>query len=84
TQDPGDRAKLGSARMVGALLVGSALGCNIEDKRASERAKIHGQARENKSKTVHTLIEGAQSQGWNEALGILAITYPERIEPYLG
>ncbi len=26
TQDPGDRAKLGSARMVGALLVGSALG----------------------------------------------------------
>jgi putative transposase len=58
--------------------------CNIEDKRASERAKIHGQARENKSKTVHTLIEGAQSQGWNEALGILAITYPERIEPYSG
>jgi glucuronide carrier protein len=26
TQDPGERAKLGSARMVGALLVGSALG----------------------------------------------------------
>jgi glucuronide carrier protein len=26
TQDPGDRAKLGSARMVGAMLVGSALG----------------------------------------------------------
>lgn len=26
TQDPGDRAKLGSARMVGALLVGSSLG----------------------------------------------------------
>ncbi|MFJ5692414.1 glucuronide transporter [Arthrobacter sp. NPDC093125] len=26
TQDPGDRAKLGSARMVGGLLVGSALG----------------------------------------------------------
>ncbi|MDR7084227.1 glucuronide carrier protein [Arthrobacter ginsengisoli] len=26
TQDPGDRAKLGSARMIGALLVGSALG----------------------------------------------------------
>lgn len=26
TQDPGDRAKLGSARMIGALLVGSSLG----------------------------------------------------------
>ncbi|MFI2563531.1 hypothetical protein [Paenarthrobacter sp. NPDC018779] len=58
--------------------------CNIEDKRNRDREKLHGQANENKSKTVHTLISGSQSAGWNEALGILALNYPERIETYLG
>jgi putative transposase len=57
--------------------------CNIEDKRARERAKLHGKSRESRSKSVHTLIEGAFTQGWNEALGALALAYPERIEPHL-
>ena len=32
--------------------------CNIEDKRASDRARLEGKARENRSKTVNKLIEG--------------------------
>ncbi len=57
--------------------------CNIEDKRASERARLHGKTRDSRHKSIHILIEGSQSQGWNEALGVLALTYPDRIEPYL-
>ena len=57
--------------------------CNIEDKRARERTKFHGKLRESRSKSIHTLIEGAFTQGWNEALGALALAYPERIEPHL-
>jgi putative transposase len=57
--------------------------CNIEDKRARERSKLHGKVRDNRSKSVHTLIEGSFTQGWNEALGTLALAYPERIEPHL-
>ncbi|MGO4860383.1 transposase, partial [Arthrobacter sp. 2MCAF14] len=56
--------------------------CNIEDKRASERAKLHGKSRDSRHKSIHILIEGSQSQGWNEALGVLALTYPERLAPY--
>lgn len=57
--------------------------CNIEDKRARERSKLHGKVRDNRSKSLHTLIEGSFTQGWNEALGALALAYPERIEPHL-
>ena len=57
--------------------------CNIEDKRARERSKLHGKVRDNRSKSVHTLIEGSFTQGWSEALGTLALAYPERIEPHL-
>jgi len=27
--------------------------------------------------------EGARTNGWKQALGALALTYPERINPYL-
>lgn len=57
--------------------------CNIEDKRAKERAKLHGKPRDNKNKSNHILIEGSLSQGWGEALGTLALSYPDRIEPHL-
>lgn len=57
--------------------------CNIEDKRARERSKLHGKIRDNRSKSLHTLIEGSFTQGWSEALGALALAYPERIEPHL-
>lgn len=57
--------------------------CNIEDKRASDRAKLEGRARENRSKTVNKLIEGTFSQGWSEALGVLVLNYPDRLGPYL-
>jgi putative transposase len=56
--------------------------CNIEDKRTRERAK------ERKKESNHSrggchLVEGAATSGWRQALGVLAMTYPERINPYL-
>jgi putative transposase len=57
--------------------------CNIEDKRARERAKLDGKTRDNRSKSVHKLIEGTTTQGWSEALGILVLNYPDRLGPYL-
>ena len=29
------------------------------------------------------LVEGARTNGWKQALGALALNYPERINPYL-
>jgi putative transposase len=57
--------------------------CNIEDKRAKERAKLDSKNRENRSKSFHKLIEGTITQGWTEALGILVLNYPDRLGPYL-
>jgi putative transposase len=57
--------------------------CNIEDKRARERARIDRKTRENRSKTVEKLIEGTFTQGWSEALGVLVLNYPDRLGPYL-
>jgi putative transposase len=57
--------------------------CNIEDKRASDRARLEGRARENRSKTINKLIEGTFTQGWSEALGVLVPNYPDRLGPYL-
>jgi putative transposase len=57
--------------------------CNIEDKRATERAKLAGKARDNRSKSLHKLIEGTTTQGWSEALGVLVLNYPDRLGPYL-
>jgi putative transposase len=54
--------------------------CNIEDKRARERRKSRTTDKES---TGNHLVEGAATAGWIQALGVLSITYPERLEPYL-
>jgi transposase-like protein len=55
--------------------------CNIEDKRAAERAK------ERKQKRCRTapgrLVEGQVVTNWKKALEQLVLVYPDRIEPYL-
>ncbi|SHX12489.1 transposase [Mycobacteroides abscessus subsp. abscessus] len=55
--------------------------CNIEDKRAAERAKERDQ------KLCRTapgrLVEGQVVTNWMKALEQLALVYPERIERYL-
>ena len=56
--------------------------CNIEDKRARERAKERGKpAAERKAQP--RLVEGQIVTNWKQALGQLAIVYPERINPHL-
>jgi len=57
--------------------------CNIEDTRARERARPDGRTRNNRSKSIHKLIEGTTTQGWSEALGILVLNYPDRLGPHL-
>ncbi|ORB11624.1 IS256 family transposase, partial [Mycolicibacterium moriokaense] len=58
--------------------------CNIEDKRARERQKFYDDPLKtgDRSRTKR-LVEGARTNGWKQALGALALTYPERINPYL-
>lgn len=55
--------------------------CDIEDKRARERAKERGKPA-NKRKAAGRLIEGAITTNWKKALEQLALVYPERIEPH--
>lgn len=57
--------------------------CNIEDKRARERERKAqtGEAVNHSAKSK--LIEGAATTNWPQALGQLALIYPERINPYL-
>jgi putative transposase len=55
---------------------------DIEDKRARQRAKEKGLPA-NDRRAPARLVEGAVVQGWKQALGALALTYPDRIEPYL-
>jgi putative transposase len=55
---------------------------DIEDKRARQRAKEKGRAR-NERKAPGRLVEGAVVQGWKAALGALALAYPDRLAPYL-
>jgi hypothetical protein len=45
-------------------------------------------AKEQKKETNRSLggchlIEGTATSGWHQVLGVLAITHPERINPYL-
>jgi transposase-like protein len=55
--------------------------CNIEDKRAVERAKERGQKR---CRTAPgRLVEGQVVTNWKKALEQLTLVYPDRIEPYL-
>lgn len=51
---------------------------DIEDKRARARAAERGLPA-SKRNAPGRLIEGATTQGWHEALNVLAITYPGRI-----
>jgi putative transposase len=55
---------------------------DIEDKRARERAKEKGRPRDQR-KAPPRLVEGATVNGWKAALGALALTYPDRLGPYL-
>jgi putative transposase len=55
---------------------------DIEDKRARARAKEKG-ITANKRKAAGHLVEGATVQGWKNALGALAIAYPDRLTPHL-
>jgi len=55
---------------------------DIEDKRARERAKEKGRPRDQR-KAPPRLVEGATVNGWKAALGALALTYPDRLSPYL-
>ena len=55
---------------------------DIEDKRARQRAREKGRPA-NQRKAPARLVEGATIQGWKAALGALALTYPDRLNPYL-
>jgi putative transposase len=55
---------------------------DIEDKRARERAKEKGLPGHQR-KAPGRLVEGAGVFGWKQALGALALTYPDRLAPYL-
>ena len=56
--------------------------CTIEDKRAREREKQRGRP-PNQRTAPSRLIEGQVTTNWKQALGQLAIAYPDRINPYL-
>lgn len=57
--------------------------CNIEDKRARDRAKERGLPRGSKRKAEGRLVEGQVVTNWKQALAQLALAYPDRIQPYL-
>jgi putative transposase len=55
---------------------------DIEDKRARARAKEKGLPA-GERRAPGRLVEGAIIQGWRQALGALALHYPDRIGPYI-
>ncbi|HVV75021.1 MAG TPA: IS256 family transposase [Mycobacteriales bacterium] len=57
--------------------------CNIEDKRARDRAKERGGSRATKRKAEGRLVEGQITTNWKEALAQLTLVYPDRINHYL-
>jgi putative transposase len=54
--------------------------CDIEDKRARQRAKETGVPRSQR-KAPAKLVEGGLVQGWNAAYGALSIAFPGRLDP---
>src|ERR1700712_596063 len=54
----------------------------IEDKRARARAKEAGLPA-NARRAPARLVEGSVVPGWKQALGALALAYPDRINPHL-
>ena len=57
--------------------------CDIEDKRARDRAKERGLGRDAKRKAEGRLVEGQVTTNWKQALQQLPLVYPERINRYL-
>lgn len=55
--------------------------CNIEDKRARERAKERGLTTGRKA--PGRLVEGQTTTNWKQALAQLSLVYPERINQHL-
>lgn len=56
--------------------------CNIEDKRARERAKERGLP-PTQRRAPGRLVEGQVTTNWKQALEQLAIVYPDRINPHI-
>ncbi|MBB4136351.1 transposase-like protein [Gordonia humi] len=56
--------------------------CNIEDKRARERAKERGKNAADR-RASGRLVEGAVTTNWKRALEQLSMVYPERIDRHL-
>lgn len=56
--------------------------CNIEDKRARERAKERGKKPSDR-RASGRLVEGAVTTNWKRALEQLSMVYPERIDHHL-
>ena len=56
--------------------------CNIEDKRARDRAKEKGLPPDQR-KAAGRLVEGQVVTNWKQALAQLALIYPERINQHL-
>jgi putative transposase len=55
---------------------------DIEDKRARARTREKGLPA-GQRRAPGRLVEGGTVQGWRQALGTLALTYPDRLGPYL-
>src|SRR6266511_2902616 len=55
---------------------------DIEDKRARARANEKGAPRDQR-KAAGRLVDGATVQGWKQALGALALHYPDRLNGYI-
>lgn len=56
--------------------------CNIEDKRARERARERGVPAAQR-RAPSRLVEGQITTNWKQALEQLALAYPDRINPHL-
>jgi transposase-like protein len=56
--------------------------CDIEDKRARDRAKERGRPASQR-RAAGRLVEGQVTTNWKQALEQLALVYPDRIEPHL-
>ena len=56
--------------------------CNIEDKRARDRAKERGRPA-GERRAAGRLVEGQITTNWKQALEQLALAYPDRINPHL-
>ena len=56
--------------------------CNIEDRRARDRAKERGRPATER-RAAGRLVEGQITTNWKQALEQLTLVYPDRINPHL-